>query len=95
MRLTRKLLVHTILGGAAALLTLLVGFAGWRATRALRPRVPTSLLEEDATTILIFAISHIVNSFAAHAARRSRSQSNRLISVCPREFVCVGVERAS
>jgi ligand-binding sensor domain-containing protein len=36
MRLTRKLLVHTILGGAAALLTLLVGFAGWRATRALR-----------------------------------------------------------
>lgn len=35
MRLTRKLLVRTILGGAA-LLTLLVAFASWRATRALR-----------------------------------------------------------
>jgi len=36
MPLTPKLLVRTILAGAAALLTLLVGLAGWRATRALR-----------------------------------------------------------
>ena len=36
MRLTRKLVVRAILGGGAALLALVVGFEGWRASRALR-----------------------------------------------------------
>jgi ligand-binding sensor domain-containing protein len=36
MSLTRKLLVRTTLAGAAALLTLMFGLAGWRATQVLR-----------------------------------------------------------